>query len=179
MGGQADRPRVWHLPQDGAAVSARGLLDGLLASRPSTGACRQEAWLEERLVRHGGNADVARQEYASELGISVSLRTVERACMPLRQRLLAETRATMRFETPPGRQLQIDFGERRVMIAGAPVRAYLFVTTLGFSRRLHVRVFRSEAQESWFSGMESAFAAFGGTPEEVLFDNARAPGGAA
>ena len=29
-------------------------------------------------------------------------------------------------------------------------------------------------QESWFSGMESAFTAFGGTTEEVLFDNARA-----
>lgn len=134
----------------------------------------KEAWLEERLVRHGGNADVVRQELVSELGISLSLRTVERACTPLRQRLLAEARATMRFETPPGRQLQIDFGERRVLIDGATVRAYLFVATLGFSRRLHVRAFRREAQESWFSGMESAFAAFGGTTEEVLFDNARA-----
>ncbi len=134
----------------------------------------REAWVEERLIRHGGNADVVRQELASELGITLSLRTVERACTPLRQRLLAEARATMRFETPPGRQLQIDFGERRVVIGGAPVRAHLFVATLGFSRRLHVRAFRSEGQESWFSGMESAFAVFGGTTEEVLFDNARA-----
>lgn len=134
----------------------------------------KEAWLEERLVRHGGNADVVRQELASELGITLSLRTVERACTALRQRLLAEARATMRFETPPGQQMQIDFGERRVTIDGVLVRAYLFVATLGFSRRLHVRAFRREAQESWFSGMESAFAAFGGTSEEVLFDNARA-----
>lgn len=133
-----------------------------------------EAWLEERLIRHGGNADVVRQELAAECGAAVSLRTVERACAPLRRRLLAEAQATMRFETPPGRQLQIDFGERRVRIGEALVRAYLFVATLGFSRRLHVRAFRSEAQESWFSGMESAFAAFGGTTEEVLFDNARA-----
>ena len=133
-----------------------------------------EAWLEERLIRHGGNADVVRQELAAECGAAVSLRTVERACAPLRQRLLAEARATMRFQTPPGRQLQVDFGERRVRIGEALVRAYLFVATLGFSRRLHVRAFRSEAQESWFSGMESAFAAFGGTTEEVLFDNARA-----
>jgi predicted transcriptional regulator len=71
------------------------------AGRPAALAGK-EAWLEERLVRYGGNADVVRQELASELGISVSLRKVERACMPLRQRLLAETRATMRFETPPG-----------------------------------------------------------------------------
>ena len=133
----------------------------------------KEAWLEERLIRHGGNADVVRQELASEwyqpepahgrAGVHATT-----------ARLRAEARATMRFETPPGRQLQIDFGERRVLIGGVPVKVYLFVATLGFSRRLHVRAFRNEAQESWFSGMESAFEAFGGMTEDVLFDNARA-----
>ena len=38
----------------------------------------QAVWLSERLRRHRGNADVVRQELASELGIVVSLRTVER-----------------------------------------------------------------------------------------------------
>lgn len=104
----------------------------------------------------------------------VSLRTVERACAPFRQQLQAAVRATVRFETLPGRQLQIDFGERRVTIAGAPVRVHLFVATLGHSRRLHVRAFRGEAQENWFEGIEGAFQAFGGVPEEILFDNARA-----
>jgi hypothetical protein len=33
---------------------------------------------------------------------------------PYRQALQAEALATTRFETPPGRQLQIDFGERLV-----------------------------------------------------------------
>ena len=51
---------------------------------------------------------------------------------------------------------------------------YLFVAVLGYSRRLHVRAFRNERQESWFAGLESAFLAFGGVPEEVLVDNARA-----
>jgi hypothetical protein len=51
---------------------------------------------------------------------------------------------------------------------------YLFVATLGYSRRLHVRAYGHERQESWFDGMESAFRAFGGVPEEVLLDNARA-----
>lgn len=37
-----------------------------------------------------------------------------------------------------------------------------------------MRAFRHERQESWFDGLESAFVAFGGVPEEVLFDNARA-----
>ena len=49
-----------------------------------------------------------------------------------------------------------------------------FVATLGHSRRVHVRAFVGERQWHWFEGMESAFAAFGGVPEEVLLDNARA-----
>jgi transposase len=106
----------------------------------------QEAWLRERLRRHRGNADVIRQELAAETGIIVSLRTVERAVQPYRQELAAEARATVRFETPPGKQMQIDFGERLVEIGGGKVRAYLFVATLGYSRRHHIRAFRNERQ---------------------------------
>jgi transposase len=131
-------------------------------------------WLRERLRRHRGNADVIRQELAAEKGIIVSLRTVERAVKPYRRELEAEARATVRFETAPGWQMQIDFGERLVEIGRHRVRAYLFVATLGSSRRHHVRVFRNERQESWFDGLESAFAKFGGVTEEVLVDNARA-----
>src|SRR5512138_1026441 len=58
-----------------------------------------EDWLAERFRRHRGNADVIRQELASEHGIAVSLRTVERAVAALRRELDAEARATVRFET--------------------------------------------------------------------------------
>nr|WP_020041008.1 IS21 family transposase [Salipiger mucosus] len=133
-----------------------------------------EDWVAERFRQHAGNADVVRQELAAEKGITVSLRTVERAVAPLRQELRAEARATVRFETRPGQQLQIDFGERRVEIGGAKVKVFFFVATLGYSRRLHVRAFSGERQEHWFEGMEGAFRRFGGVPEEVLLDNARA-----
>jgi transposase len=92
---------------------------------------------------------VVRQELAAEKGIVVSLRTVERAVAPSRRELRAEARATVRFETPPDRQLQVDFGERRVVIGGEPVRVYLFVATPGHSRRIHVRAFRHERQTCW------------------------------
>jgi len=132
------------------------------------------AWLAERLRRHRGNADVVRQELAAELGISVSLRTVERAVAPLRRELAAEALATVRFETPPGKQVQIDFGERGVAIGGEVVRVHLFVATLGYSRRVYVQAFRHERQSAWFDGLEGAFGHFGGLPAEVLLDNARA-----
>ena len=134
----------------------------------------RETWLRERFERHRGNADVVRQELLAEKGVVVSLRTIERAVAPYRRELAAQARATMRFETASGKQLQIDFGERLVEIAGGKVKVFLFVATLGFSRRLHVQAFRNERQESWFAGLESAFAKFGGVTEEVLFDNARA-----
>jgi transposase len=133
-----------------------------------------EDWLRERFLRHRGNADVVRQDLVAEKGITVSLRTLQRAVQPYRQALKAEALASVRFETPPGRQLQIDFGERLVEIDGAKVKAFVFVATLGHSRRCHVRAFRHEQQASWFSGLESAFLAFGGVPEEVLMDNPRA-----
>jgi hypothetical protein len=66
-----------------------------------------------------------RQELAVEKAITVSLRTVQRAVKPYRQELEAQARATVRFETPPGKQMQIDFGERLIKIGGAKLRAYL------------------------------------------------------
>jgi transposase InsO family protein len=104
----------------------------------------------------------------------VSLRTVERAVIPLRRELAAEALATVRFETPPGRQLQIDFGERWVLIGAERVRVYLFVATLGYSRRVYARAFRHERQSAWFEGLEGAFRHFGGRPRELLLDNAKA-----
>ena len=104
----------------------------------------------------------------------MSLRTVERAVAPYRRLMAAEAKATMRYETPPGRQLQIDFGQSRVPVAGQVTRVFLFVATLGYSRRCYVEAFENQRQGSWFRGLEGAFGHFGGVTKEVLVDNARA-----
>ena len=127
--------------------------------------------LEKRLFRHGGNAEVVRQDLERELSIDASLRTVERAVAPYRRLLAAEAKATVRFETPPGRQLQIDFGVATVPVADEPTRAHLFVATLGYSRRTYVKVFANQRQSAWFAGIEGAFLHFGGVTGEVLVDN--------
>ena len=133
-----------------------------------------DEWLRERFHRHRGNADVVRQELSSELSIDASLRTVERAVARYRRELAAEAKATLRFETAPGRQLQIDFGESVARIGGERSKAHLFVATLGYSRRGYADAFANQRQASWFAGMEGAFRHFGGVPEEVLVDNAKA-----
>ena len=98
-----------------------------------------ETWLEERLKANSGNADVVRQQLAGEKGIVVGLRTVQRAVRGFRRELRACERATVRFETAPGYQMQIDFGVRRVPVGDAPVAVHLFVATLGYSRRQYAR----------------------------------------
>lgn len=133
-----------------------------------------EGWMAERFRRHRGNAEVVRQELVEELGVAVSLRTVERALAPLRRQLRAESLATVRFETEPGRQLQIDFGQCQVWLGTERVRVQLFVATLGYSRRLYVAAFPHQRQSAWLRGLEGAFRHFGGLPGEVLVDNARA-----
>lgn len=137
-------------------------------------ACVPEEWLKASLITHKGNADVVRQDIKREFGIATSLRTVERAVVGFRQEIRAEAVATVRFETAPGKQIQVDFGSRTVEIGGARVRVRLCVLTLGYSRRIFVQAFRTERQADWFAAIEGAFRHFGGITEEILVDNAKA-----
>jgi transposase len=118
-----------------------------------------------------GNAVVIQQELAGR-GIHVELRTLQRAVATLRQEERAEALATVRFETPPGQQMQIDFGEKMVRIAGQPVKVYLMTAVLGYSRRLSCRAFLAQRQDDWLEGLDGAFRHFGGLTEQVLCDNA-------
>ncbi len=132
-----------------------------------------EEWIEKRFYLHRGNSAVIQEELEKTHRIKVSLRTVERATEKFRKSLKAKALATVRFETPPGKQLQIDFGTIQVMIDGEKRKVHLFVATLGYSRRIYVAAFPHERQSSWFKGLEDSFYHFGGMPKDVLIDNAR------
>ena len=116
----------------------------------------KEEWLREKFFQHDGNADVIRQELSSEKGIDTSLRTVERAVKGHREELRRKKQATVRFETPPGFQLQIDFGTKSVKIGEALEKVHLFVAKLGYSRRMYIQPFRSENLHTWMAGIEGA-----------------------
>jgi transposase len=134
---------------------------------------RFEDWLRKRFLGGVRNADVLRQELA-ERGVLVSLRTVERFVAPLRTEAHNEDRATLRFETLPGRQMQIDFGEKWIEVLGERVKAFVFVATLGFSRKTFTRVYPAQQQRHWLEGLEAAIGHFGGVPVECVVDNAKA-----
>ncbi len=120
-----------------------------------------------------GNAAVV-QQLLAERGVDVQLRVVQRILAPHRKERRAKELATVRFETAPGHQLQIDFGEKQVWIGAHRVRVLLFVAVLSYSRREFVRAFRSQRHDDWREGLAAAFNHFGGTTQTVLVDNARA-----
>lgn len=75
----------------------------------------------------------------------------------------------IRFETDPGVQMQVDF----TTIKRGRRSLKAFVATLGYSRASFVRFTQHERQDDWLEGIEAALDYFGGTPKEILFDNAK------
>lgn len=120
-----------------------------------------------------GNAVVVQRELTRS-GIDVSVRTVQRAVRQQRNAALAADLASVRFETPPGKQMQIDFGQKRVCIGDAMVVVHLMTAVLSYSRRVFVRAFLAERGDDWREGIADAFRHFGGVVRVVLGDNAKA-----
>jgi transposase len=53
-------------------------------------------------------------------------------------------------------------------------KVHFCLLTLGYSRRQLIRVYRHQQQRHWLQALEEAFHFWGGIPEEVLVDNAKA-----
>ncbi len=93
---------------------------------------------------------------------------------PKRAMRSAAERKTVRFETPPGQQLQSDWGQVEVWIAGHMQRVHFIVNTLGYSRRFHFWCTNSEDAEHTYEGLIRTFEYLGGVTNEVLVDNQKA-----
>jgi transposase len=106
-----------------------------------------------------------------EKGFSGSYTLVKEAVRPLRQQFRAAELAYMRFETPPGKQAQVDWGTRTVPIGGEMIRIHIFVMVLGYSRSIYVEFTLDERLETLLQCHINAFTWFGGCPEEILYDN--------
>ena len=121
-----------------------------------------------------GNAVVV-QRLLGERGLTISVRTLERAVVDIRREQRVAQLATVRVETVPGDQLQIDFGQKRLQIAGVRVRIFLLVAVLSYSRRLFVKAFLNERGADWREGIAAALTRFGGVPRTLLGDNEGPP----
>jgi transposase len=79
----------------------------------------------------------------------------------------------LRFETPAGRQAQVDFAEFRVEFAGQPGverKVWLFAMVLGHSRYLWGQYVLHQDLATVLRCHIEAFEHFGGAPREILYD---------
>jgi transposase len=81
-----------------------------------------------------------------------------------------EPEPIIRFETPPGHQAQVDFAEFRFPWG----KRYALLVVLGYSRLLWLKFYPRQTMATVMSGLEEAFAYFGGVPAELLFDQMKA-----
>ena len=82
-------------------------------------------------------------------------------------------KATIRFETAPGLQAQVDWKENLKMISkhGEIFEVNIFLIVLGYSRMKFLKLTSDKTQRTLFMCMNEAFKYFGGIPKEILFDN--------
>lgn len=127
-------------------------------------------YIKKRLEAVGYCAQSIYEEL-KQRGYSGGYDTVRRFIQPLRNEAFAEP--TPRFETPPGKQGQTDWGQCWTTLGGKRSRVHLFVMTLGYSRKLFAKGTEDEKLPAFLTCHMQAFDHFGGVPHEILYDNAK------
>lgn len=95
----------------------------------------------------------------------------------LRANLTHEPDATVRVETAPGEEAQVDFGYAGLMIdaeTGKLRKTWVFVMTLSWSRHQYAEFVHDQKVETWLQLHVNAFAWFGGVPCRLKIDNLKA-----
>lgn len=83
-------------------------------------------------------------------------------------------KATVRFETTPGLQGQVDWGffeNYKVLENGEYKKLYCFLMILGYSRMRYIEFVTDMSTTTLIKCHINAFRYFGGYPEEILYDN--------
>lgn len=90
-------------------------------------------------------------------------------------RIEGEQKATIRFETNPGLQAQVDWKERMKLISrqGEIFEINIFLMILGYSRTKYIELTIDRNQETLMMAMINGFRYFDGVPKEIIFDNMR------
>lgn len=132
------------------------------AERADTLLADHAAYLRSRAPAVQYSARILFQELRRERHYRGSYETVKRFVRPLRAAEQAAERATVRFETPPGLQSQIDWGQARIHFGSRPVVLHAFILTLGYSRRSFHEPCLGETLSQFLDAHERAFEYLGG-----------------
>ncbi len=149
--------------------------DTLLAPAPPQTVSSVEPFRALVLELHAAGVEgVAIRERLRERGFTGSLSAVYRF---LTQLTPAQPDVTVRVETPPGQEAQVDFGYAGRMIdpaTGALRKAWAFVMVLAWSRFMYVEFVWDQSVATWLLLHRHGFEFFGGVPHRVVLDNLKA-----
>jgi hypothetical protein len=91
--------------------------------------------------------------------------------------LKGSPKVTIRMETPPGQEGQVDFGYTGMMVdpdSGRRRKSWAFIMKLSYSRHQFVRFVFHQDVATWIDCHDRAFGFFGGVPERIVLDNLKA-----
>ena len=142
-------------------------------ARPSRGS-KVDAYTEyvDRRVSEGLENCVVLHRELKALGYDGGYSILKSYVSPRRRRRQPD--ATMRFETAPGEQAQVDWGSLAYLDQdGKKRRIWVFVMTLGWSRAGYVELVRRADTAAFIQCHVNAFEYLGGVPRRCLYDNAK------
>lgn len=157
--------------------TVRSLLRGQRATKQAETRGRKsklddfKQYLRERFLQTGLSGTRLCGELR-QMGFTGSVSAVRRFLQTI-EKAEVSSQATVRFETPPGEQSQVDWAEIGYYrdAAGCRRKVYAFVMVLSYSRMLFVEFVTSISTESLIDCHQKAFAYFGGYTRRILYDN--------
>ena len=130
-----------------------------------------KAYIAERLQAGVWNAVVLMRELR-ERGYSGGYTILKEHLRPMRE--ASRTVAVRRFETPPGKQAQVDWGHLGTLtVDGDERKLWGFTFTLGYSRAMMAEAATDQKLGTLLRKHEEAFRQLGGVPEEIQYDRMR------
>lgn len=105
-----------------------------------------------------------------DLGYQGKMTILREFMKPHREKALIK--ASIRYETPPGKQAQVDWGEFYGQLPDKTFKKiYAFIMILGYSRDYYLEFTENSKFDTLIGCHERAFSYFGGVPESILYDN--------
>jgi transposase len=121
-------------------------------------------------IECGANA-YAIYNFIKSKGYKGCYTTVKNFCFKYRKE--KQHKVSMRFETSPGFQAQVDWKEKFKLSNrnGEIIEFNVFIVVLGYSRMKYLMITKDRTQTTVFKGLLESFKYFNGVPKELLFDN--------
>ena len=133
-----------------------------------------QSYLRDRVAAYPDLTGVRLLREIRELGYAGGYTAVKEVLREVRP--ASSAGFEVRFETPPGRQAQVDFAHFRTVFTDEPSIervVWLFSLVLGHSRMLWGRFVSRQDMQTLLRCHAAAFEALGGAPCEILYDRMR------